>query len=37
MKRLQAGLAVAATLSLVATAVPARAESIKNIVLVHGA
>lgn len=37
MKRLQAGLAVAVTLSLVATAVPARAESIKNIVLVHGA
>ena len=37
MKRLQAGLAVAAALSLVAAAVPARAESIKNIVLVHGA
>jgi pimeloyl-ACP methyl ester carboxylesterase len=37
MKHLKAGLAFAAALSLVSTVVPARAEPLKNIVLVHGA
>src|SRR5690349_7167304 len=37
MKHLNAGLAIAAALSLFATVTPARAESLKNIVLVHGA
>jgi pimeloyl-ACP methyl ester carboxylesterase len=37
MKHLKAGLAFAATLSLISSAVPAKAEPLKNIVLVHGA
>jgi pimeloyl-ACP methyl ester carboxylesterase len=37
MKAFQAGLALAAALSLVSTAVPASADPLKNIVLVHGA
>ena len=37
MKAFKAGLAIAAALSLVSTAVPARADPLKNIVLVHGA
>jgi pimeloyl-ACP methyl ester carboxylesterase len=37
MKPLKACLAFAAVLSLVSTVVPARAEPLKNIVLVHGA
>ena len=37
MKDLKAGLALAAALSLISSAVPAKAEPLKNIVLVHGA
>jgi pimeloyl-ACP methyl ester carboxylesterase len=37
MKPLNAGLAFAAALSLLSTVAPARAEPLKNIVLVHGA
>jgi len=37
MKHLKAGLAFAAALSLISSAVPAKAEPLKNIVLVHGA
>jgi len=37
MKHLITGLAVAAALSLISTVGPARAEPLKNIVLVHGA
>ena len=37
MRRFKAGLAIAATLALVSTVVPADAAPIKNIVLVHGA
>jgi pimeloyl-ACP methyl ester carboxylesterase len=37
MKDLKAGLAFAAALSLISSAVPAKAEPLKNIVLVHGA
>ena len=37
MKKLKACLAIAATLSLASVAVPASAEPIRNIVLVHGA
>jgi len=37
MKAFQAGLALAAALFLVSTAVPASADPLKNIVLVHGA
>jgi pimeloyl-ACP methyl ester carboxylesterase len=37
MKAFKAGLAIAAALFFVSTAVPARADPLKNIVLVHGA
>src|SRR3954471_12516160 len=37
MKHLNAGVAFAAALSLFSTIVPAKAEPVKNIVLVHGA
>ena len=37
MKTVKAGLAIAVALSFVSTAVPARADPLKNIVLVHGA
>src|ERR1700750_70501 len=37
MKHLKASLAFAAALSLVSAAAPAKAEPLKNIVLVHGA
>ncbi|MGA7490755.1 MAG: alpha/beta hydrolase [Xanthobacteraceae bacterium] len=37
MKHLKAGLAAAAALSLLSTVVPASADPLKNIVLVHGA
>jgi pimeloyl-ACP methyl ester carboxylesterase len=37
MKDLKAGLALATALSLISSAVPAKAEPLKNIVLVHGA
>ena len=37
MKDFKAGLAIVAVLSLALTAVPASADPLKNIVLVHGA